>query len=95
MPVHVGTIRNPFGRGGFGGFYGSYWSVLGECFSGIILCFSEEELVHRTVFSTLNKAAIAIANYIEVFYNRIRLHAGLEYLTPTEKYESFMSINAA
>lgn len=55
----------------------------------------KKELVHRTVFSTRNKAAIAIANYIEVFYNRIRLHAGLEYLTPTEKYESFMSINAA
>ena len=55
----------------------------------------KKELVHRTVFSTRKKAVSAIANYIEVFYNRVRLHAGLGYLTPVEKYEMFMSTSAA
>ena len=36
----------------------------------------KNELVHRTVFPTRAKARRAIAEYIEVFYNRQRLHSG-------------------
>jgi putative transposase len=44
----------------------------------------KNELVHRTVFTTREKARRAIAEYIEVFYNRQRLHSGLGYKTPHE-----------
>ena len=44
----------------------------------------KNELVYRTVFSTREKARRAIAEYIEVFYNRQRLHSGLGYKTPLE-----------
>ena len=44
----------------------------------------KNELVHRTVFPTRDKARRAIAEYIEVFYNRQRLHSGLGYKTPLE-----------
>jgi putative transposase len=44
----------------------------------------KNELVHRTVFPTREKARRAIAEYIEVFYNRQRLHSGLGYKTPLE-----------
>ena len=44
----------------------------------------KNELVHRTVFPTRAKARRAIAEYIEVFYNRQRLHSGLGYKTPLE-----------
>lgn len=42
------------------------------------------ELVYRTVFPTRNQARRAIAEYIEVFYNRTRLHSALGYKSPLE-----------
>ena len=47
------------------------------------------ELIYRTVFPTRAKARRAIAEYIEVFYNRVRLHSGLGYKTPAEVAASF------
>ena len=44
----------------------------------------KNELVYRTVFATRAQARLAIAEYIEVFYNRQRLHSGLGYKTPLE-----------
>jgi transposase InsO family protein len=44
----------------------------------------KNELVYRTVFPTVDKARQAVAEYIEVFYNRTRLHSGLGYKTPAE-----------
>jgi putative transposase len=44
----------------------------------------KNELVHRTAFPTRRHARRAIAEYVEVFYNRQRLHSGLNYQTPTE-----------
>jgi transposase InsO family protein len=42
----------------------------------------KNELVHRTAFPTRRHARRAIAEYVEVFYNRQRLHSGLNYQTP-------------
>ena len=44
----------------------------------------KNELIYRTAFPTRESARRAIAEYIEVFYNRIRLHSGLGYRTPHE-----------
>lgn len=46
------------------------------------------ELVYRTVFSTHHHARRAVADYIEVFYNRIRIHSALGYQTPAEAADS-------
>ena len=40
------------------------------------------ELVHRRSFATRREAEQAIFEYIEVFYNRVRLHSSIGYLTP-------------
>jgi transposase InsO family protein len=42
------------------------------------------ELIHRTRFRTRDEARAAIFEYIEVFYNRRRLHSALGYLSPAE-----------
>jgi putative transposase len=42
------------------------------------------ELVHRRRFQTRAEAAAAIFEYIEVWYNRRRLHSSLGYRTPVE-----------
>jgi putative transposase len=44
------------------------------------------ELVYQRNFGTRSEARSAIFEYIEVFYNRQRLHSSLGYLTP-EEYE--------
>ena len=47
----------------------------------------KEELVHRLVLPTREAARRAIFEFIEVFYNRSRLHSSLGYLTPAEYEE--------
>ncbi|MEW2508171.1 IS3 family transposase [Amycolatopsis sp. NPDC047767] len=39
------------------------------------------EMYHREMFPTRVRARFAVADYIEVFYNRKRLHSGLGYRT--------------
>jgi putative transposase len=53
------------------------------------------ELVHRTVYPTRRKARTDIAEYIEVFYNRERLHSALGYRTPIEVHQEFLALQAA
>ena len=45
------------------------------------------ELVHRHTWATRAQARQAIFEFVEVFYNRQRLHSSLGYLSPAE-YES-------
>lgn len=55
-------------------------NALAESFFGAL----KNELVYRTAFPTRTHARRAIAEYIEVFYNRQRLHSALGYRTPAE-----------
>lgn len=49
----------------------------------------KKELVHRTVYSTRQKATDAIAHWIEVRYNRKRLHSGIGYQIPADVHYAF------
>ena len=42
------------------------------------------ELVHRHKFKTIAEARMKIFEYIEVWYNRKRMHSSLDYLSPVE-----------
>ena len=60
---------------------GNCWdNAVAESFFATI----KKELIHRSKFSTRRKAAAAIFEYIEVFYNRIRKHSQLGYTSPVE-----------
>jgi putative transposase len=50
----------------------SFWSTL------------KTELIHRQSFHDLPHARSALFQYIEIFYNRQRLHSALDYKTPVE-----------
>jgi putative transposase len=49
----------------------------------------KKELVYRTVYSTRRKAIDDIAHWIEVRYNRKRLHSGIGYRTPLEAHNAY------
>lgn len=51
------------------------------------------ELVYRQKFKTREEAKAAIFEFIEVWYNRQRIHSSLDYMTP-EEYE-LKQLNAA
>jgi len=44
----------------------------------------KNEMYHRRSFATRAKARLAVATYIEVYYNRQRPHSTLGYRTPTQ-----------
>lgn len=49
----------------------------------------KRELIYGTRFRTRAEARQAIFEYIEVFYNRIRLHSALGYMSPVEYEQIF------
>jgi putative transposase len=55
----------------------------------------KNEFVHRTVFPTRRKAIDGIARWIEIRYNRKRLHSGVGYRTPFEAHNSYLAVKAA
>lgn len=50
----------------------------------------KNEFVHRTVFPTRKKAVDAIAHWIEIRYNRKRLHSGIGYRTPLDAHNAYI-----
>ena len=52
----------------------------------------KKEHVHPAQFRTRAEAKAAVFDYIEVFYNRQRLHSALGYRTPAEARASMKGI---
>ena len=80
------NMRQSLGRTGC-----CYDNALAESFFAAL----KNERVHRTVYPTRNKAKQDIAHYIEIFYNRQRLHSALGYRTPHEVRIEYLNEQAA
>ena len=52
----------------------------------------KKEPVHQARFRTREEAKAAVFEYIEVFYNRQRLHSALGYRTPAEARASMEGV---
>lgn len=55
-----------------------YDNAMGETFFKTL----KSEMIWRTVFHTRHDAQKAIAQYIDRFYNSIRRHSSLDYMSP-------------
>lgn len=55
----------------------------------------KNEMYHRYKFTTRARARFAVAEYIEVFYNRKRLHSTLGYKTPAAALAQHQTATAA
>lgn len=75
-------IRQSVGRTG-----SCFDNALAESFNASI----KVERVHRTAYPTIKKAQEDIARYIELRYNRTRLHSALGYRTPQEVHEEYLN----
>jgi len=75
-------IRQSVGRTGI-----CYDNALAESFNAAL----KVERVHRTAYPTRKKAKEDIARYIELRYNRMRLHSGLGYRTPQEALDEYLN----
>lgn len=49
------------------------------------------ELIHHETFETPSMARRAIFDYIEIFYNRTRIHSAIGYLAPSQYERQFMA----
>jgi transposase InsO family protein len=65
----------------------AYDNAVVESFFGNL----KNELVHHRVFATREQARAEIFDYIEIFYNRQRAHASLQYVSPVD-YENSMPV---
>jgi transposase InsO family protein len=75
-------IRQSVGRTGI-----CFDNALAESFNAAV----KVERVHRTIYPTRKRAADDIARYIELRYNRARLHSGLGYRTPQEVHDEYLN----
>jgi transposase InsO family protein len=75
-------IRQPAGQTG-----SCFDNALAESFNAAV----KVERVHRTVYPTIRKAREDIARYIELRYNRTRLHSALGYRTPQEVHDEYLN----
>lgn len=79
-------VRTSVGRTGI-----CYDNAAAESFFGSL----KNEMYYRQLFPTRAQARFAVADYIEVFYNRKRLHSTLGYRTPAEALTDFQTAAAA
>ena len=49
----------------------------------------KSECVHAKTYRDREQAALEIFEYMECFYNRLRLHSALVYMSPCEFEETF------
>jgi putative transposase len=60
----------------------------GDCFDNAVsesfFATLEKDLLRRQSFATRQEARTALFDYIETFYNPIRLHSTLDYVSPVE-----------
>ena len=71
----------------------------GDCWDNAVVesffATLKKELTHHTPFETREQARREIFDYIEVFYNRVRLHSTLGYLSPYEFEQQNQSLLVA
>jgi putative transposase len=80
------SVRTSVGRTGV-----CWDNAAAESFFGAL----KNEMYYRQAFPNRARARFAVADYIEVFYNRKRLHSALGYRTPAEVLTEFQAAATA
>ncbi len=76
----INNVRNSVGRTGIcfdNAAAESFWATL------------KKEFIHLHPFDTVECLRTRVFEYIEVYYNRLRIHSTIDYLTPVEFEDEF------
>ncbi len=76
----INNVRNSVGRTGIcfdNAAAESFWATL------------KKEFIHLHPFDTVERLRTGVFEYIEVYYNRFRIHSTIGYLTPVEFEDEF------
>ena len=74
------TMRDNGIRPSMGSTSSPWDNAVTESLMGVI----KSECVHARTYDTREQAALDIFDYIECFYNRIRIHSALGWLSPAQ-----------
>lgn len=58
-----------------------------ESFNSIL----KKEMVNHKKYKTFNEAKISLFEFIEGWYHNIRIHGSLNFMTPNQKYSSYLN----
>ena len=75
------NVRHSYSKKGY-----PYDNASMESFNAIL----KKEEVNVNTYETFNEAKLAIFEFIESWYNNIRIHSSNNYMTPNEKYEEYI-----
>ena len=68
----------------------------GDCYDNAVVesffATLKREEVHQQLYPTIQSAKTALFEYIEVFYNKKRLHSTLDYCSPNEFEQTYFSL---
>ena len=81
------TMRDNGIRPSMGSISSPWDNAVTESLMGVI----KSECVHARTYDTREQAALDIFDYIECFYNRIRIHSALGWFSPA-KFEERMTM---
>lgn len=84
------TMRDNGIRPSMGAISSPWDNAVTESLMGVI----KSECVHARTFDSREQAALEIFDYIECFYNRVRIHSAIGWMSPAD-YEAKMSEEAA
>lgn len=76
------NIKHSYSKKGY-----PYDNASMESFNAIL----KKEEVNVNSYETFNQAKIAIFEFIESWYNNLRIHSSLDYLTPNQKYNNYIN----
>jgi transposase InsO family protein len=85
------TVKAIDGRRSMGRTGSCFDNALAESFNAAV----KVERVNRMRYATIEEAIRDVVRYIELRYNRRRLHSALGYLTPRRAYENYINHHAA
>ena len=75
------NIKHSYSKKGY-----PYDNASMESFNSIL----KKEEVNVSSYKTFNEAKLVLFDFIEGWYNNVRIHSSIGYITPNQKYENYI-----
>ena len=93
--IHLTKVQAVFERSKDAPIDGPGWDCYDNALAESFFASIKKECTNHTAFPTVDHLRKCVAEYIELWYNRERLHSALNYQTPSEVREAYQKPVAA